>query len=121
MRINYSIILVSDMARSVAFYHDVVGIPVKFESPGWTEFQTEGSTLALHTSHGRKPDPGPEGECAGTCRAGFEVADLEAFHQRMIEHGVPCKQEPIDTFGARVAQYEDPDGLVFSVGEVSPS
>ena len=33
IRINYSIIFVSDMDRSVAFYRDVVGIPLKFESP----------------------------------------------------------------------------------------
>ena len=35
----------------------------------------------------------------------------------MIAHAVPCVQEPTEVFGARVAQYADPDGLVFSVGE----
>ena len=50
IRINYSIIFVSDMEHSVRFYRDVVGIPLKFESPGWTEFDTDGATLALHKS-----------------------------------------------------------------------
>ena len=35
----------------------------------------------------------------------------------MVAHGVPCVREPKEVFGARVAQYADPDGLVFSVGE----
>lgn len=48
MRINYAIIYVSDMDRSVAFNRDVIGMPVKFVSPHWSEFNTEGVTWALH-------------------------------------------------------------------------
>lgn len=43
MRVNYSIIFFSDMKQAVAFYHDVMGLPLKFETPGWTEFATEGA------------------------------------------------------------------------------
>src|SRR5262245_38785724 len=50
MRINYAIIFVSDMKRSVAFYRDVLGIPLRFESPHWSEFANEGETLALHAA-----------------------------------------------------------------------
>lgn len=48
MRLNYAIVFVSDMARSVAFYRDVIGLPLKFDSPEWSEFATEGATVALH-------------------------------------------------------------------------
>ncbi len=44
MRLNYAIVFVSDMKRSVGFYRDVLGLPLKFESPGWTEFAIEGAT-----------------------------------------------------------------------------
>jgi len=116
MRINYSIIFVSEMGRSVAFYRDVVGIPLKFESPGWTEFVTEGTTLALHKSDAPAPDRETQrAEHAGQCRAGFQVPNLDEFHKRMTEHNVPCVQEPAETFGVMIAQYVDPDGLVFSV------
>ena len=121
MRINYSIILVSDMARSVAFYRDVVGMPLKFETPSWTEFDTEGATWALHISDGppRKSDM-LKSERAGICRPGFQVSDLNEFHVRMLENNVPCAQEPTETFGTRIAQYIDPDGLAFSVSEAQP-
>ena len=118
MRVAYSIIFVSDMARSVAFYRDVVGLPVKFETPGWTEFATEGSTWALHKSDKNRAGPDDPGlEPAGRCRPGFQVPDLQEFHKRMVEKNVTYNQEPTDVFGAQVAQYIDPDGLVFSVGE----
>jgi lactoylglutathione lyase len=50
MRVSYAIVFVSDMSRSVSFYRDIVGLPLRFESPGWTEFATQGATLALHRS-----------------------------------------------------------------------
>ena len=118
MRVSYTIIFVSDMARSVSFYRDVLGLPPKFESPGWTEFATEGATLALHKSDGSNPDDDTTHlEPAGRCRPGLQVPNLEEFHERMVEKNVPCTQEPTEVFGAKIAQYVDPDGLVFSVGE----
>ncbi len=117
MRIQYAIVFVSDMTRSVAFYRDIVGIPLKFESPDWTEFATEGATLALHKSLAAPADGDRSAEAPGSWRSGFQVDDLDAFHQRMIEHQVRCTQQPTETFGAKIAQYVDPDGLVFSVGQ----
>ena len=110
MRMNYAIVFVSDMKRAVSFYRDVVGLTLRFESPGWTEFATEGATLALHLTEG--PDTAP-----GGCRPGLNVPDLDAFHKKMVAGNVRCIQEPKDVFGARLAQYVDPDGLAISVGE----
>jgi lactoylglutathione lyase len=118
MRVNYAIVFVSDMTRSVAFYRDALGLPLRFESPGWTEFATDGAILALHLSPAPSPaGNGPKSDAAGRCRPGLSVPDLDAFHRRMADCGVPCVQEPKAVFGARVAQYADPDGLTISVGE----
>ena len=118
MRVNYVIIFVSEMKRAVSFYREWRHLPLKFESPGWSEFATDGATLALHASEaggagGVHATPSP----AGRCRPGLSVPDLDAFHRRMVERKVTCLQEPKDVFGARIAQYADPDGLVISVGE----
>jgi len=121
MRVNYAIVFVSDMKRAVTFYRDVIGLPLKFESPGWTEFATDGTTLALHRSEGANPDGGISPHTpAGRCRPGFSVPNLDEFHRRMVEKNVLCLQEPKETFGVRIAQYADPDGLVLSVGEHRP-
>ena len=114
--VNYSIIFVSDMARSVKFYRDVLGIPLKFESPEWTEFITDGATPALHKSDDSNPNREiSETTQAGQCRAGFHVSNLNEFHQRMADFNVQCLQEPTELHGVVLAQYVDPDRLVFSV------
>ena len=117
MRVNYAIVFVSDMKRSVAFYRDVIGLPLKFDSPEWSEFATDGATFALHRAE--KPADAAEGTelPAGHCRPGLSVPDLDAFHLRMVEHQVICTQQPKDLFGAKIAQYLDPDGLAISVSE----
>jgi len=117
MRVSYAIIFVSDMKRSLMFYRDMLGLPLRFESPGWTEFATEGATLALHLSEGSAIAEDHQLEPAGRCRPGLAVADLDAFHRKMEEHKVVCVQQPTMTFGARIAQYVDPDRLVISVSE----
>lgn len=122
MRVNYAIVFVSDMKRSVAFYRDVVGLPLKFDSPEWSEFATDGATLALHKSTATEAGPSredsdQESHHAGSCRPGFSVRDLDAFHARMVEHHVTCTQQPKDLFGSKIAQYLDPDGLAISVSE----
>jgi lactoylglutathione lyase len=106
------------MKRAVKFYRDVVGLPLKFESPGWTEFATAGATLALHVGESalRETDTGHR-ILAGQCRPGLSVPNLDRFHATMIERKVPCVQEPKEVFGARIAQYLDPDGLAISVSE----
>jgi len=118
VRVNYAIVFVSDMQRSIAFYRDVCGLPLKFDSPQWSEFATEGATLALHASEAPQvADEDPDKVPPGRCRPGLCVPDLDLFHARMLEQNVQCTQQPKDLFGARMAQYLDPDGLAISVSE----
>jgi len=42
MRVNHAIIFVSDMKQAVAFYRDVMGLPLKFETPGWGQSRRAG-------------------------------------------------------------------------------
>ena len=118
MRVNYAIVFASDMKQSISFYRDVLGLPLRFQSPEWTEFATAGATLALHASEGSNVErDNPREVLAGRCRPGLSVPSLDEFHKRMVQGNVPCIQEPKEVFGARIAQYLDPDGLAISVSE----
>lgn len=121
MRVSFPIIFVSDMQRSVSFYRDVLRLPLRFDTPHWTEFGGDDTSLALHASDDPNPERGVQEHLpAGRCRPGFDVPDLDEFHRWMTERNVPCVQKPTELFGARIAQYADPDGLVLSVGESKP-
>lgn len=118
MNINYAIVFVSDMTRSTAFYRDVIGLPLKFESPQWTEFEAGATTLALHGSSGPAIEPATVGpRPAGYCRLGFHVPDLDIFHMTVTSKGARCLEPPREEFGVRMALYTDPDGLQLIVAE----
>ena len=115
-KLSYVILFVSDMERSVAFYRDVLGWPLKCQSPERTEFATEGTTLALQYASKPSGAAAVQGDLAGRCQLGLWVEDVEAFHQEMVANGVLCIQPPTEgAFGAKLAVYADPDGLPFSV------
>jgi catechol 2,3-dioxygenase-like lactoylglutathione lyase family enzyme len=71
---------VSNMDDAVTFYRDTLGLPLKFQSPGWSEFATGSTVLALHPSSERNPP--------GKVELGFSVDDLKAFHGDMAAKGV---------------------------------
>jgi lactoylglutathione lyase len=118
-KVDYIMVNVSDMSRSVAFYHDVLGLSLKFESLGWSEFQTGATTLALHHAPARAGDRPPSEPMAGTCSIGFSVEDLTAAHRQLTARGarfvIPPTERPEE--GIRLAVCIDPDGLGISFAE----
>jgi predicted enzyme related to lactoylglutathione lyase len=108
-QLKYVIKFVADMGKAVKFHRDVLGLTVKFESPGWSEFATGETSLALHPASDKNP--------AGKVELGFTVADLKAFYRDMSAKGVlfsmpPQKQD----FGGVLAQFVDSEGAYCSVG-----
>ena len=112
-KLDYVIVFVSDMNRSVRFYRDTFDLPLKFESPHWSEFANEGSTLALHPAP--QGGPAPKSKIAGVGQLGFQTNDIQAFHQRMTAAGVTCLTPPKKEDFGTLAVYADPDGLGISV------
>jgi lactoylglutathione lyase len=46
---------VGNMDRAVRFYRDTIGLPLKSESPDWSEFSTGETALALHPASEKNP------------------------------------------------------------------
>jgi lactoylglutathione lyase len=113
-KLAYTILFVADMERAVKFYRDTLGLPLKFQSPGWSEFSTGETTLALHPASEKNPP--------GRIELGFNVANLHTFYKEMTAKGVkfpmpPSKQD----FGGELAALEDSEGAQVSVGETRKS
>jgi lactoylglutathione lyase len=117
-QVDYIMIIVSDMKRSVEFYRDKLGLQLKFESPEWTEFITGATTLALHGGgerserlHGKKR--------SGTCSIGFNVENVDQAYEQLKARGIQFVMPPQAREGERIklAVALDPDGLEISFAQ----
>lgn len=120
-QLDYTMVVVSDMQRSVAFYRDKLGIPLKFESPDWTEFATGSTTLALHGGGVAGPPPqGDPSKIAGACSIGFNVDDVDKTYQDLQAKGVRFVMAPTqrEGEGIKLAVAIDPDGLPVSFAQM---
>ena len=116
--VDYLMVLVSDMDRSVDFYQNKIGLRLLTRSDGWSEFDAGTTRLALHGG-GAPPQAtdGPtDGErTAGQCSLGFNVADVDRTYQELKAKGVEFDLPPEDRFQRiRLAVAHDPDGLTLS-------
>ncbi len=94
---------VSDMERSLAFYRDLLGVPLAGDGD-WQEATLGGTRFALHKSH-----EGIGKLSSGTIHVSLEVADVDAAAERMRGAGIDAKETMRDEWGAAV-QVVDPDG-----------
>ena len=100
---------VRDMERSVAFYRDLLGIPLEGDEH-WAETTFSGGTrFALHAAH-----QGIGELSSGTVHVDFEVEDAEAAALVLREHGVAVGEPLRDTWGTAV-EVVDPDGYTISL------
>lgn len=108
-RLTYVMKYVADMDRAVRFHRDTLGLTLKFQSPGWSEFDTGNVTLALHPANDRKP--------AGSVELGFRIEGLERLHAEGAASGLefvgPLRRE----HGAVLAQFLDSEGALCSASE----
>jgi lactoylglutathione lyase len=107
MRLNYAIKFVGDMDAAVAFYRDQLGLPLKFQSPSWSEFETGETTLALHPASAENP--------AGGVQLGFGTGDLDRFHNDGQAQGIVFTSPPTDMHGTQIARFRDCDGAEVSI------
>lgn len=119
-KINYVMVTVSDMRKSINFYRNQLGIRMKFESPEWTEFDTGDTILALHGGGEPRPAAGEMKQLAGTCTFGFNVENLENAYEELKSKGVHFVMPPTEREGENIklAVAIDPDGLAISFAEL---
>jgi catechol 2,3-dioxygenase-like lactoylglutathione lyase family enzyme len=120
---------VTDMDRALAFYRDVLGMEIVFE----TLISGEPFDAALHATHkqegrvvggllgglmvellslGTKPtaDKPPRRGIIGIQNVSLSVTNLDDTHRRITTAGYPPDQNPFEIGGVRMFFVKDPDG-----------
>lgn len=104
-----TVVYVTDMERSIAFY-EYLGFTVEYRGgPVWTAFKGADGALALHTVE-EMPEP-------GRVALGL-VADrpLEEIIESLAGHSIEASRIEAQSFG-RSTVVRDPDGLPIQINE----
>lgn len=100
-------VYVSDTDRSVAFYREILGIPLErdaHDSDWYGARFPSGVRFALHGAHeGAMPQP------PGSVVVDFAIEDVDAALARLERAGVPVRSVTRESWGSTV-EIADPDG-----------
>lgn len=119
-----TILAVADLERSLAFYTEAFGWPLRVDAPVYKELELpDGRGLGLYQREayakntGLLPDVVPAGAITGT-EIYLHVGDLEAAVQRLRKLGARELSPPSERpWGDRAAYFADPDGNVLVVAK----
>jgi catechol 2,3-dioxygenase-like lactoylglutathione lyase family enzyme len=102
---------VANIARSVAFYRDTLGLSLRQEIPGFAFFDGGGVTLCLSEPLAKATSAG-----AGATEIVFSVEDVRGAYEALRAKGVEFTIEPRNVTGTLwSANFQDPDGHRLSV------
>lgn len=113
---DYVVIVVADLDRAVAFYTEVLGLPLGHRSGPFAQLATGVTRVALYEREAmastlgvgelRSPDPNAPG-----FELGFKVDDVDAAYAELVAAGAEPTTPPTDRpWGQRTAYVRDPDG-----------
>ena len=113
--LDYTVLIVEDLERAVAFYTGVLGIALSHRSGGYAQLVTGPTRLALYTREHMaatldQPIERPPRNAPGF-EIGFLVANVDEAWDAITEAGAEPVKAPTDRFwGQRTAYVRDPDG-----------
>ena len=112
----YTVVYVSDMDKSIAFYRDVLGIPLDYAAPGWVQFKSHGAALVLHPRLEHQSNASD-----AQVHITFRVDDLNAVYADLIARAVRFAAPPATVGFGKHATLFDPDGNAIDLIEWAKS
>jgi lactoylglutathione lyase len=115
-RVDHIRLEVSNMKASIAFYHDMIGLPIRSESADFSWLEAGNTGIALSANPWGWLTPRAKGERAGWgMYPHFEVDDVEALTAKLKAAGYKIVQEPEKHSFGTEAFVADPDGYVWAL------
>ena len=118
------LLVVSDLARSVAWYRDVLGAELLGEYGGTSAvFRLVGAWLLLVTGGGPTPDKptvamaAPADADIASAELIVAVPDCRAAHAELTGRGAVFLAEPVEYPWEIRAFFRDPDGHLFEISQ----
>jgi predicted enzyme related to lactoylglutathione lyase len=109
-KISMVMIGVTDMQRAVDFYRSTLGLPLKFQTPTYSEFKTAGAVLALV----KRAEVSQEGACFSMPSNNIKK-DQETLRRQKVKFWKELTEEP---YGL-VMMPKDSEGNIFEIVQVA--
>ncbi|WP_313048448.1 VOC family protein [Atlantibacter subterraneus] len=123
-RVHHIAIIATDYARSKAFYCDILGFTLQFETyrearDSWKgDLALNGQYIIELFSFPFPPERPSRPEACGLRHLAFSVADLDKAVAHLEQQGVPCEPIRVDPYtDKRFTFFNDPDGLPLELYE----
>ena len=109
-RISYITLWVCEYEACLAFYRDVLDLPLETADENFAQFATQGTRLYLH----RLMDKSSLRRRA--LEIHFEVPDVNATYVKLLGRGVAFEDKPANMpWGRRMAAFRDPEGNAIEI------
>ena len=114
-RVGNVILSVKDIEKSLAFYHELIGLPIKIQRKSWIDLGSTGALLSLHPTTSSD-------ELAGSSfdngiSIGFLVGDVKSSVEELRSKGVKIYREIVEKDAGKNAIVLDPDNYMVSLFE----
>jgi len=114
-KVGNVILAVTDIDKSLAFYHEIIGLPIKNQRRSWVDLGTSGAILSLHPASLTAEHVGSSIDNGITI--GFLVGDVQSAVDELKEKGVKIHRDIIEKDAGKNAVIMDPDGYLISLFE----
>ena len=114
-KVGNVILAVKDLDKSLAFYHEIIGLPIKNQRRSWIDLGTIGAALSLHPASLTTEHVGSSIDNGITI--GFLVGDLKSALEELKSKGVKVYREITERDAGLNAIVQDPDGYLISLFE----
>ena len=106
---------VKDLDKSIEFYHDFIGLPIKRQRRTWVDLGTTGAIISLHPAALTAEHFGSSIENGITI--GFLVGDVKSAVDELRAKGVKVYREIVERDAGKNAIVLDPDDYLVSLFE----
>lgn len=114
-KVGNVILAVKDIDKSIEFYHDKIGLPIKRQRRSWVDLGSTGAILSLHPASITAEHIGSSIENGITI--GFLVGDVKSAVEELRSKGVKIHREIVEREAGKNAIVLDPDDYLVSLFE----
>lgn len=114
-KVGNVILAVKDLDKSIKFYHEIIGLPIKNQRRSWVDLGTSGALLSLHPASLTAEHIGSSIDNGITI--GFLVGDVQSSVDELKEKGVEIFRDIVERDAGKNAVVLDPDGYLISLFE----